>query len=498
MKRPAGVLLESVVLDPSSDTPLYRQLFLALRDKISGSPAMSGSRLPSSRALARDLGVSRNTVVAAYNQLTAEGFLEARLGSGCFVSDQALAIGSEAPAAAHKSTSMRLSHRGRSMASLGVPTGSDGRVPFTLGVPSTRSFPSAQWGTLLKQHARAARPGVDAGDPQGLPALRTAVARHLIASRSVRCSADQVIILPSSQLALDLLARVLADEGEPVLVEHPGYFGAVGACVSAGLELRPLEVDEEGAITDGELPSARFVYTTPSHQFPLGHVLTLPRRYRLLEWANEHDAWIIEDDYDGEFRYEGPNISSLQGLDRSDRTFYVGTFSKSLFPGLRLAYVVAPPGLVSELTSARRLVDGQPSSLGQAALADFITRGHYSSHLRRMRRVYAGRQKMLIDVLRDRCPSVTPCASGAGLHLVVHLPADVPDVRLAALARTRGLVVSPLSSEYWTGEGQVNGLVLGYAGLEADAIAAGVEKLREVVEHAASTARTDGLVRSRR
>jgi GntR family transcriptional regulator/MocR family aminotransferase len=401
--RATVVTLAGITLDPSAATPLYRQLYEGLRAAILSGRLKAGARLPATRALASDFGVSRNTVMNAYAQLLAEGYVEGEVGSGTYVSrtlpDELLHARSHA-IQVHQLTQegRRLSQRGARLASMQVPTPRfpSGVKAFRPGIPALDAFPYELWARLMaRRWRRPQRALLGYGDPAGYRPLREAIAAYLGEARAVRCRAEQVIVVAGSQQALDLTARMLLDEGEGAWIEDPGYLGARGALVGAGARLAPIPVDGEGLdVAAGEVssPAARLVYVTPSHQYPFGVTMSLPRRLALLKWASQAGAWVIEDDYDSEYRYAGRPLAALQGLDSEGRVIYLGTFSKVLFPALRLGYMVVPPDLVDAFMAARALSDRHCPVLDQAALADFIGDGHFARHIRRMRALYAERQ----------------------------------------------------------------------------------------------------------
>ncbi|HAC57812.1 PLP-dependent aminotransferase family protein [Parvibaculum sp.] len=475
---PASPLpLGTISLDGDAGRPLYRQLYDALREAILDGRLHPGARLPSTRMLAGELAVGRNTVLAAYEQLTAEGYLEGQVGSGTQVAallpDNLLLLdrrskrqrserGSEA---ARRS----LSHRGDSLSAtkrlaVGYTRGK-GRA-FQHGLPALDLFPAMLWSRLVARHSRETRSslfGYETGI--GLPALRRAIATYAGAARGVVCTADQVIVTTGAQGALDLAARMLLDPGDPVWVEDPGYLGARGALLGAGATLVPVPVDGEGIdIVAGiaRQPSPRLVYVTPSHQFPLGATLSLQRRLALLDHAGKCGAWIIEDDYDSEYRYQGRPVPSLQGLDRTESVIYMGTFAKTLFPALKIGYLIVPKHLVDAFGTAIRITGHVPPASLQAALADFIGEGHYGSHVRRMRSLYAERRSIVLSALENELSPYLRAAPGeGGLQLSAFLADGANDGAICEEAAKAGLHVSPLSF-YRLEEGRP-GLYMGYA-----------------------------------
>jgi GntR family transcriptional regulator / MocR family aminotransferase len=492
----------TVELDRSSAVPLYRQLYGGLREGILAGTLPAGSRLPSVRALK----VSRNTVEGALAQLSAEGYLEARVGSGTYVSgalpDEALRAGSArdaargrvSPAGGGPGGRAGLSRRGARL--VGTPVSASGRRrasaprPFRPAVPAMEGFPLKVWRRLAGEFwRRPPRGSLGYGEPAGYRPLRMAIAEHLRAYRAVRCSWEQVIVVSGSQQALDLSARLLLDEGDEAWIEDPCYLGARAALSANGARLVPVPVDDEGldvACGERASPHARLACVTPSHQYPTGATMSLPRRLALLGWASRSGAWVLEDDYDGEFRYSGRPLSSLQGLDDEGRVIYVGTFSKVLSPALRIGYLVVPPGLVDAFEDARALADRHPPVPEQAVLAEFVAEGHFARHLRRMRRLYAERQRALVDAVEGELDGLLKIRlSGAGLHLVGRLPDGDDDAGVSGRLAAGGVEAPPLSVHRLSASG-TPGLVLGYAAFDEAAIRQGVGRLAGALPKAVS------------
>ena len=483
-QRSTAVLLSSIALDPDGGTPLHRQLFLAIREAILSGRLSPNARLPATRVMAKDLSVSRNTVVAAFDQLMAEGYIEGRVGAGSFVSrtlpEELLHARREMEPAAVAPTGKRLSKRGEFLSGLDLGEGTEPKA-FSPGVPELPLFPFDEWARLLgRRWRRPLEDYVVRGDPAGYRPLREAIASYLGAARAVNCDPDQIIIVSGSQQALDLSARVLIDPGDTVWVEEPGYPGIWGALLAAGARLVSVPVDEEGLDierAEPRNPAARMVCVTPSHQYPLGVTMSLARRLKLLEWAKRHDAFILEDDYNSEYRYRGRPISALQGLDEEGRVIYVGTMSKVMFPGLRLGYMVVPPDLVEAFLRVRILVDSHPSSVALAALADFIGEGYLNAHVRRMRQLYAERQQILLDGATMRFGDFLDIgADDAGMHLVGYLDNDIDDVELSRRAQVVGVELPSLSS-YYRGTARKRGFLFGYAGIAENEINSGLARL---------------------
>lgn len=473
-KRYAAALLGTVALDRAGQEALYRQLYFAIRDAILQGRLRPGTRLPSTRSLAADLDVSRNTVVIAFDQLLAEGYVEGRTGAGTYVSatlpEELLSArpGQAGPRDGAAPAQDRLSARGRFLAGI-RSHGFAQPLPFSPALPELARFPFDEWARLLARHWRYPKQEfLVGGDAAGYAPLRAAIAAYLGAARAVRCDPEQVLIVSGAQQALDLATRVLIDPGDAVWIEDPGYAGIRGALAASGASLVPVPLDADGidvAAGRRRAPQARLAIVTPSHQYPLGLTMPLTRRLELLDWARGAGAVIIEDDYDSEYRYAGRPLAALQGLDGDGRVIYIGTFSKVMFPGLRLGYLVAPKDLVEAFRGLRQLVDSHPSSVAQAALADFISEGYLAAHVRRMRALYAKRQAAMVAELRKRLGgrlSVSPDESG--MHLIGYLDDAVDDVALSKAAVDRGVVVAALSRLYIDAPPR-KGLMLGYAGV---------------------------------
>jgi GntR family transcriptional regulator / MocR family aminotransferase len=481
--------------------PLFRQIYDGVRDAILEGRLRPGTRLPATRMLAQDLGVSRSTVVLAFEHLIAEGYVSGHRGTGSFVARnlpeerlprmvpgwplaEKRGIASDGPRPVS-----RFAELVRRQA-LGAPLVRRAPVPFRIGEPALDAFPRKVWEQL---HARRWRRGsgtlLTYGSPVGYRPLREAIASYLGASRGVRASADQVILTRGSQQAIDLAARLLLDPGDAVWLEDPGYLAARALFQCAGARVMPVQVDDEGLdVSRGiaRAPGARLAYVAPSHQFPLGVTMSLPRRLALLDWARS-GRWILEDDYDGEFRYGGRALASLQGLDDANRVLYMGTFSKTMFPSLRLGYIVVPPDLVELFTEARTVLDHLAPSITQAVLADFIAEGHFARHLRRMRALYLERQEALAAIAaRELAGLLHATPVETGMHLVGWLEdTSLDDAVISQLAFNAGIEVPPLS-RYCIEPQLPPALLMGFAATSERAISGALRTLRDVLSAARS------------
>ena len=501
-RRASDAIEPLVLLDARSTAPLYRQLYDGLRQAIVAGRLRPGARLPAARALGGDLALSRNTVEQAYEQLHAEGYLDRHPRRGTFVSEttpdsvlHATAL-VRAPRraihAVHRSLNAlpprrALSSRGEAIANLTLPAGVNSFSaprPFRPGVPALDAFPIALWARLSARHwRRATRRHLAYGHSAGYLPLRDAIAQHVATARGVRCTPDQVIIVGGSQQALALATRLLLDPGDEVWMEEPGYVGARAAFTACEARMIPVPVDDEGLDIDaGErlAPDARMAFVTPSHQHPLGAVMSVPRRIALLRWARRADAWILEDDYDSEIRYGGRPLPAMQGLDEDGRVIYLGTFSKTVFPALRLGYVIVPPALVDAFVTARLIVDRHSSVVEQAVLADFIAEGHYARHLRRMRTLYAERQEALLEALAPWDGLVELQAAHAGLNVLAWLPPGVDDRRIATAAELAGIEAPPLSP-FAQRPLSRGALILNFSGYDAIDLRSAAAKLGTVI-----------------
>lgn len=491
IKRP------EIKLDATLPVPLYKQLYERLRGAILTGQLERGARLPSTRALASELGVARMTTALAYQQLLLEGYLESRVGQGTVVARSlpATLFTAQKESKPEKRTDedqtvpIHLAKSLRSLRDIAWPSRPEGQTggTFSGGEPGLDLFPYEVWARLIARRARQSlREYAHYQPPAGYFPLREAIAAHIGVTRGVRCTPEQIIITAGSQGALDLAVRTLLNPGEAAWVENPGYFGARGALLATGARLVPVPVDEQGLVVEigrERCPEAHLVSTTPSHQFPTGVTMSLARRMLLLAWARQAGAWILEDDYDSEYRFRGRPLEALQGLDHDGRVLYIGTFSKVLFPALRLGYLVAPTELIEPLLLMRRSLDMHLPMLEQMALFDFLHESHYARHLRRMRHHYQKLRDLLQHELRAHLGGLLEVhASEVGMHLVGWLPPGKDDRRAAQLAAQVGIQVLPISS-YSLEPLPRGGLVFGYAGTTEEAIPDGVKRLRRVLEH---------------
>jgi GntR family transcriptional regulator / MocR family aminotransferase len=465
--------------------PLFRQLYLGLRGAILLGTFHGGERFPSTRDLAEQLGVSRTIVLLAYEQLLAEGFVVARGGSGTYVSEGLSATPRNTSA---KSAEIRLSAFG-TLAVAAEPTlsllhrrSAQVHYDFAYARSDVESFPLEMWRRILMRQARrASLRQLDYGPAAGSLALREAISAHLRRSRAVVCDPSQVIVVNGSQQALDLAARLLLERGDCVAIEDPQYQGGREIFRAAGARLNAVPVDRDG-LDPARLPNrAKIAFVTPSHQFPTGAILPLARRLALLEWAKRAQAVIIEDDYDGEFRYEGQPLESLQGLDTEGRVIYVGTFSRTIFSALRIGYLIAPKSLVPAFTSAKWLCDRHTPTLEQQTLAEFISSGTYERYLRRIRRRNAARRRALLAAIQEHLGDhVEVTGDGAGAHVVLWPRHAQSEEAIISRAASRGVGVYGISLYYLKRPAR-GGVLLGYSRLKEREIHEGIRRLAEAL-----------------
>jgi GntR family transcriptional regulator/MocR family aminotransferase len=482
-------------LDRGSAVPLHRQLQERMRAEILSGALRPGTRLPSSRALAQSLGVARNTVLGAFERLASDGFLEGLHGSGTYIArnlplDMAEIL-RPPTSALHPGDAHAIGAR-RAASFLEVPASfriAQRPVPFRMNYPAVDAFPVRLWATLMARLYRrlAADPRrelLGEGDAQGYLPLRQAIADHVALARGVRCTAENVIVFAGAQQALDVAVRVLLDVGGEAWLEDPSYPGARSALAAAGAQVRPVPVDAQGlVVAEGERgsPRARLVYVCPSKQFPLGVTMSLGRRLQLLDWANRSGAWIVEDDYDSEYRFDGRPVAALQGLDRGGRVIYLGTFSKVIFPSLRLGFAIVPDALVDAFVGGRAIAGRHSPVLEQSLLATFMREGHFARHVRRMRKLYIGRQSALLDAVhRHLGDALDIRATEAGLQLVAWLPRHLDDAKVAQAGAAAGLELAPLS-RFSIARPLPPGLLLGFGAFTPEQIDQGVQRLGRVL-----------------
>jgi GntR family transcriptional regulator / MocR family aminotransferase len=449
---------------------LYAQIYDGYRMAILEGRLRAGQRIPSTRALASELGISRQPVLTAFEQLLHEGYLEGRAGSGTFVAS--LIQDSPAP--------RRSSHKRGAV----IPPTKAELGAFRVSLPALDLFPQKIWARLVTRHARGMSIEQMAyGDPAGYLPLRHAVADYLRTARAVACDASQVLIVSGSQMALHLCARVLLKPGDTFCFEDPGYPGARAALAATGARMQSVPVDGQGLVVQSMRRAkspARGVYVTPSHQYPLGVSMNVSRRMELLAWARRHQSWIIEDDYDSDYRYSSRPLGALQGMNGAAQVIYTGTFSKVLFPAMRIGYLVAPPSLVDKFIAQRLTLDLFPQTLDQLVLTDFLCEGHFSRHLRRMRAIYQSRRDTLVSEIGKHLGHLLTIVNAeAGMHLTARLPKRFDDVEIVRLARARGISAIALSTCYMANNGDP-GLVLGFGGVPESDIVRGVQTLAGV------------------
>jgi GntR family transcriptional regulator/MocR family aminotransferase len=495
MKRIPASFLPPIALDYRTKTPMYRQLYDWFRRAIIDGQMRPGQRVPSTRGLAAELKISRIPVLNAYEQLLAEGYFETFVGAGTCVArsipDEALSPLGVIARKGHqeiveKRGPRRMSRRGVALTHMPAQSWLDNLGAFRVSLPAVDHFPIGVWSKLVARHSRRPPRGIMAyGDAMGYLPFREAIAEYLGAVRGVRCDSSQILVTTGSQQALQISAQVLLDPKDRVCMEEPGYPGARQAFMTVGAQLIPVPVDDEG-INVAELirrgRDARAVYVTPSHQYPMGMTMGATRRMLLLNWAVRFGVWIIEDDYDSEYRFGSRPIASLQGLDTDGRVIYVGTFSKVMFPALRLGYVVVPKDLIPAFSAARDAADIFSSTLYQAVLTDFIREGHFARHIRRMRMLYMERRRALVNAIQIQMGDMAEVIGAeAGMHLVVLLPRGTDDVAVSRKAAQRGISAMPLSVCYSKAPTR-GGLILGYGGANAHQIHDGIRKLRICVQ----------------
>ena len=476
--------------------PAYRWLCDALRTAILHGRLRPGARLPSTRDLAAQHGLSRGTVITAYAQLGSEGYVDGTVGSGTYVNavlpDALLQVTARA---GRRDTSppapvRHISDYGKRVVAFRPLELRPSRA-FRPNLPALDHFPTALWAQLASRRLRrTSAKMLMSGDSRGYPPLRAALADYLARSRGVICSPDQVFLVSGVQDGLDLVARLVLDPGDKVCVEDPGYRGAARVFAAVGARIAHVPVDDEGmTLPPARLRGARLVYLTPAHQYPMAVAMSLPRRLALLDWARTTGALVIEDDYDSEFRYSGQPLPSLQGLDRSGHVVFAGSFSKVLFPALRLGYLVVPPDLVDRFTAVRSMTTRYLPLLDQSVVCDFITEGHFGRHLRRMRQLYADRLATLLDCARRELAGALELSPvEAGLHTIGWLAAGLTGEAVAAAAAAHSVEVIPLR-EFHAGAMPRDGLQLGFGAVNEREIRRGVHDLARAIGEVAGSTR---------
>lgn len=474
---------------------LHQRIQRALRALILDGALAPGLKLPATRVLAKSLGIARDTVENAYVQLHRDGFIVRREGAGSYVCET---LGTELRGAARRRIKAQevkssqaapgagLSQRGRMIFDSGGVNDQQVIKAFATGLPETRTFPTDVWERLQRQVMKDYRANVLLhGDPQGAEPLRKAIATYLNLERGAKCSPDQIMVLSSTRQALFLCAQLLVDAGKPILLENPGYYGAKKAFETAETNVLPIDVDELGIRTDllyADRSGANCVYVTPSHQYPTGATLPLERRLELINWAAEKGKWVIEDDYDSEFHYDGQPTACVQGLDKYQRTLYIGTFSKTLYPGLRMGYMVLPHELIKAFTYARSMIDGHTPQILQLTLARFMEDGHYNAHVRAMRKLYAGRRSTMLDTIGKHLDGiVTALRPPGGLQIPCLLHDGWSEEKTIRQAASAGVQLSGLSRLY-AGEEKKQGWLLGYSSLTAYEIEAAMLRLANALK----------------
>ncbi len=504
-KQKAPDTLAGLQVSKTNSAPLYAQIYTSLRDRILQGKLPPGMRLPAARTLSQSLGVSRNTITAAFLQLVSEGYCEQRRGNGAYVSsflpdalmkpagnetkpaNRTTPIAIEAAARKANAAAEQISLRSkRYIAAQGAAQETEMQGVFKTGTPALDLFPMDIWQKCLKSIPTYKTLGYQ--DAAGYLPLRKAIAAYLGASRDVYCSAESIIIVNGAQQALHILSLLLMDEGTPVWMEEPGYQLAAQLFRANGARIIPAPVSQHGFETEIALKldsSAKIAYVTPSHQYPTGAVMPIAQRMALLQWAQQTGGWILEDDYDSEFRYTGHPLPALQGIDTNGRVIYIGTFSKSMFPALRIGYIVAPPSLAPTCAHIKNLLDRSTTIGAQAALAKFIDDGYFMQHIRRMRILYAQRQAALKSALDTWLADLLNIrdVSPAGLHMMVELKAPAPlgyDTYVSRKALRKGVIV-PALSYYYTGEEKQQGFVLGFGNGTPQELEAGVKTLQKLL-----------------
>ena len=472
-KSPSGVLLQGLTLERSSGVPLYKQLETGLRKLILSGTLRARQKLPSTRELAGEIGISRITIKSVYEQLVAEGYVQATSGSGTFVADgleievspQVGRLPDEVP------RKINLTDRARSISSTNASVRQGKTEPFRPGVPALDLFPIKPWNKYLREATNTSYRDLSYGSVKGNADLRSSIASYLSDARGMQADSEQIVITSGAQQAFVLIAFSLLTRGDTVWYENPGHIAGRDIMQVMGANVAPVPIDAEGIDLEFAIknyPSPKLIFTTPSHQQPLGTTMSLARRLSLLSYAQENDAWIIEDDYDSEFRYRGRPLPALSALDSERRVLYVGTFSKSMFAAIRLGYIVVPPEMVDAIGKTKILLGQNSSPLVEQALSRFMDDGRFVEHIRRMRRVYRERRDLLFDCLSSTCAeSLTPQPSDAGMHMLAWLNGGVNDFTAHRALLDVGIESLPLSV-YSVYPIERSALVLGFSNVREE------------------------------
>lgn len=480
-----------IQLDNYSSIPLYHQLYNVIRKSISTGKLKAGLKLPGTRTLAKEFKVSRNTILLAFEQLIAEGYIKGKAGAGTYVTNEFPDKLTKEVKKQKQADDFLINLKSKNAPTLDsheqriMPE--NNFVPFQHGIPSVKDFPFDLWiKTFNKVMRRFSESQLSKIEGSGYKDLKEEISKYLQTYRAVNCTPDQIFIVNGSQQGLYLLSRTLMKEGNNFLLEDPFYFGVKDAIRSSKVNIIPIPVDEEGIKIDYAIKNfsnANFIYTTPSHQYPLGSTMSNSRRLKLLDFAGENNIWIIEDDYDGEFRYTGNPLPSLQGMDKNGKVIYLGTFSKVLFPGLRLGYLVLPSiDTVEALAAERKVIDRQSPILEQLVLAEFMKCGHFTRHIRKMRMLYKERQENLISEIKKELGGIIEIQpSASGMHVLAWLPEHLDDKAVCKELRYNGLTTFPLSNLILKYK-QKSALVLGYTAFNSEEIKWGVKILRNTIK----------------
>jgi GntR family transcriptional regulator/MocR family aminotransferase len=490
MRKVPTALSPVIAVDRKASRPLHKQIYDAYRSMIVARNFGAGQQIPSTRALAAELLISRIPVLTAYSQLLAEGYFEARPGAGTFVCSSLPDQLTPSDRGSTRSIDVRSGSRSLSRRAMALPPyeglpWARGLGAFNVSQPAFDQFPFQIWSRIVMRHCRSPHAGeLHYGGPLGSERLRQAICAYLRTARAVRCDPHQVMVVTGSQQALEITTRVLLDGRSAAWVEEPGYWLTRQVLTAAGCRPVPIRVDNEGldvALAVKKCRKAKAAFVAPSHQYPLGATMSASRRLQLLAWAQTSGSWVVEDDYDSEYRYGNMPIASLQGLDRNSRVIYIGTFSKTLFPSLRLGYLVIPADLVDRFAAVRYAMDISPPHFFQAVLTDFMNEGHFARHIRRMRQLYAQRRSALVGALqREFGSALEILGSEAGMHLAVVFPKGLRDQEVAARAAREKLWLWPLSPAY-LGDTPRHGFILGFGNTTAEEMPKSVRQLKKVL-----------------